>query len=316
MARRPRSLIWARRRRLLAAWARRNGLYRPSLPAGTRRPRSFVWARRGVLAATLLAVAFFPYPVAGSASMPSAGACHGPCRHRRLGREGAVDGRPAGAVDHERRAHRHGPGQRPGLRGARRWHRRRRRRDAGARLRLAHRADAVGRHPDRVPGGRVDRLGPRLARDRDRRRQLRARRRLPRRSDLRQRHRTPDPLVQRGAVRRGGGRLPADHRDRRGHGRHRLRQPDRRRALEQADRTGRAGLAGQRARSVRHRGGRRLPGVRAGDGAAPDRPGQRAGERHPPGGARLPWLARRRGRRCGAVLRGDRRDRLRRRGPG
>ena len=80
MARRPRSFGWARRRRLLLAWARRNGLYRPSLPAGTRRPRSFVWARRGVLAATLLAVAFVPYPVADSASVPPAGACHGPCR--------------------------------------------------------------------------------------------------------------------------------------------------------------------------------------------------------------------------------------------
>ena len=80
VARRPRSFSWARRRRLLLAWARRNGLYRPSPPAGTRRPRSGVWARRGVLAATLLAVAFVPYPVAGSASVPSAGACHGPCR--------------------------------------------------------------------------------------------------------------------------------------------------------------------------------------------------------------------------------------------
>lgn len=43
--------------------------------------RSFVWARRGVLAATLLAVALVPYPVAGSASVPSAGTCQGTCRH-------------------------------------------------------------------------------------------------------------------------------------------------------------------------------------------------------------------------------------------
>ena len=111
VARRPRSFSWARRRRLLLAWARRNGLYRPSRPAGTRRPRSFVWVRRGVLAATLLAVAVVPYPVAGSASVPSAGACHGPCR--RAGPAGNVLRAPraAGAVDHERRAHRHGPGQ-------------------------------------------------------------------------------------------------------------------------------------------------------------------------------------------------------------
>jgi PQQ-like domain len=81
VARRPRSFSWARRRRLLAAWARRNGLYRPSPPARTRRPRSFGWARRGVLAATLLAVALVPYPVADSASVPPSGACHGPCRH-------------------------------------------------------------------------------------------------------------------------------------------------------------------------------------------------------------------------------------------
>ena len=313
MARRPRSLTWARRRRLLAAWARRNGLYRPALPAGTRRPRSFVWARRGVLAATLLAVAFFPYPVAGSASMPSAGACHRSCRH--AGSAGKVLWTAALPGQWTTSAGLTGTvpvsGQAYAALG-----------DGIAVVGAGMRVRAYGSRTGRTlwgatltgfPAERVDRLGPRLARDRDRRCQLRARRRLPRRSDLRQRHRTPDPLVQRGAVRRGGGRLPADHRDRRGHGRHRLRQPDRRRALEQADRTGRAGLAGQRARSVRHRGGRRLPGVRAGDGAAPDRPGQRAGERHPPGGARLPWLARQRGRRCGAVLRGHRRDRLRRR---
>ena len=46
-----------------------------------RRPGSSAWARRAVLAAALLAVAFVPYPVIGSASVPSAGACHGPCRH-------------------------------------------------------------------------------------------------------------------------------------------------------------------------------------------------------------------------------------------
>ena len=164
VARRPRSFIWARRRRLLLAWARRNGLYRPSLPAGTRtaavvrlgpagRPGRHP-ARRRVRSVS--GGRFRVHAVGGGVSwaVPS----------RRLGREGAVGGRAAGAVDHERRAHRHGPGQRPGLRGARRWCRRRRPRDEGARLRLAHRADAVGRHPDRVPGGRVDRLGPRLAR--------------------------------------------------------------------------------------------------------------------------------------------------------
>ena len=43
--------------------------------------RRFTWARRGVLAATLLAVALVPYPVIGSASVPSAPACHTNCRH-------------------------------------------------------------------------------------------------------------------------------------------------------------------------------------------------------------------------------------------
>jgi hypothetical protein len=79
--------IWARRRRLFVrvrlliraqrrgplAWLRRRS------PARARRPGSFAWARRAVLAAALLAVAFAPYPVANSASVPPAGACHGPC---------------------------------------------------------------------------------------------------------------------------------------------------------------------------------------------------------------------------------------------
>ena len=86
MARKPD--IWARRRRLfvrvrLLIRAQRHGplawLRRPL--ARARRPGSFAWARRAVLAAALLAVAFVPYPVTGSASVPSAGACHGPCRH-------------------------------------------------------------------------------------------------------------------------------------------------------------------------------------------------------------------------------------------
>ena len=42
--------------------------------------RSFTWARRGVLAATLLAVALVPYPVIGSASVPSARPCRVNCR--------------------------------------------------------------------------------------------------------------------------------------------------------------------------------------------------------------------------------------------
>jgi hypothetical protein len=42
--------------------------------------RSFTWARRGVLAATLLAVALVPYPVIGSASVPSAAPCRVNCR--------------------------------------------------------------------------------------------------------------------------------------------------------------------------------------------------------------------------------------------
>ncbi len=82
--------IWARRRRLFIrarvliraqkrgpfAWARRR---RPPVRSG--RPDSLAWARRAVLAASLLAVAFVPYPVIGSASVPSAGACHGACHH-------------------------------------------------------------------------------------------------------------------------------------------------------------------------------------------------------------------------------------------
>ena len=88
MARKPD--IWARRRRLVIrarlmiraqrrgpfAWLRRR---RPLVR--TREPGSLAWARRAVLAAALLAVAFVPYPVVGSASVPSAGPCHGACRH-------------------------------------------------------------------------------------------------------------------------------------------------------------------------------------------------------------------------------------------
>jgi len=81
--------IWARRRRLfvrvrLLIRAQRRGplaWLRHCPLARARRPGSFGWARRAVLAAALLAVAFVPYPVIGSASVPSAGACHGPCRH-------------------------------------------------------------------------------------------------------------------------------------------------------------------------------------------------------------------------------------------
>jgi hypothetical protein len=40
----------------------------------------FAWARRGVLVASLLAVAFVPYPVAGTTSAPPAGRCPGACR--------------------------------------------------------------------------------------------------------------------------------------------------------------------------------------------------------------------------------------------
>ena len=81
MARRP----FARaRRRQLSAWARRHRLFiRIQQHQPLVRPQrsgSFVWARRGVLAATLLAVALVPYPVAGSAAFPSAGACRGPCQ--------------------------------------------------------------------------------------------------------------------------------------------------------------------------------------------------------------------------------------------
>ena len=43
--------------------------------------RPFAWARRGVLAATLLAVALVPYPVIGSASVPSSTSCRTNCRH-------------------------------------------------------------------------------------------------------------------------------------------------------------------------------------------------------------------------------------------
>ena len=43
--------------------------------------KTFTWARRGVLAATLLAVALVPYPVIGSASVPSSTSCHANCRH-------------------------------------------------------------------------------------------------------------------------------------------------------------------------------------------------------------------------------------------
>jgi hypothetical protein len=45
--------------------------------------KPLTWARRGVLAATLLAVALVPYPVIGSASVPSTAACHKNCRHAR-----------------------------------------------------------------------------------------------------------------------------------------------------------------------------------------------------------------------------------------
>ncbi len=74
-ARRRQLSAWARRRRLFIRIQRHQRLVRP------QRSGSFVWARRGILAAALLAVAFVPYPVAGSAAFPSAGACHGPCQH-------------------------------------------------------------------------------------------------------------------------------------------------------------------------------------------------------------------------------------------
>ena len=48
--------------------------------SGWRRRRSFTWARRAVLAATLLAVALVPYPIIGSASVPSTSSCHPNCR--------------------------------------------------------------------------------------------------------------------------------------------------------------------------------------------------------------------------------------------
>ena len=73
-ARRRQLSAWARRRRLFIRIQHHQPLVRP------QRSGSFVWARRGVLAATLLAVALIPYPVAGSAALPSAGACHGPCQ--------------------------------------------------------------------------------------------------------------------------------------------------------------------------------------------------------------------------------------------
>ncbi len=60
-ARRYRALLRARRYRASAG----------PRPSGWRRRRSFTWARRGVLAATLLAVALVPYPIIGSASVPS-----------------------------------------------------------------------------------------------------------------------------------------------------------------------------------------------------------------------------------------------------
>ena len=44
--------------------------------------RRLTWARRAVLAATLLAVALVPYPVIGSASVPST-SCHTNCQHTR-----------------------------------------------------------------------------------------------------------------------------------------------------------------------------------------------------------------------------------------
>ena len=52
--------------------------------AGRAGGRRFTWARRGVLAATLLAVALVPYPVIGSASVPSASSCRTHCRHAGL----------------------------------------------------------------------------------------------------------------------------------------------------------------------------------------------------------------------------------------
>ncbi len=73
-ARRRQFSAWARRRRLFIRIQQHQPLVRP------QRSGSFVWARRGVLAATLLAVALVPYPVDGSAAVPSAGACHGPCQ--------------------------------------------------------------------------------------------------------------------------------------------------------------------------------------------------------------------------------------------
>ena len=48
--------------------------------AGRAGARRFTWARRAVLAATLLAVALVPYPVIGSASVPSATSCRTHCR--------------------------------------------------------------------------------------------------------------------------------------------------------------------------------------------------------------------------------------------
>ncbi len=48
--------------------------------ASRARGRRFTWARRAVLAATLLAVALVPYPVIGSASVPSPTSCRTHCR--------------------------------------------------------------------------------------------------------------------------------------------------------------------------------------------------------------------------------------------
>jgi hypothetical protein len=58
--------------RIRLARAHRSG--RGRRPTRTR--KRFTWARRAVLAATLLAVALVPYPVIGSASVPSTTSCH------------------------------------------------------------------------------------------------------------------------------------------------------------------------------------------------------------------------------------------------
>ena len=174
---------------------------------------------------------------------------------RRFGGKGALGPSAARTVGRQQRARGHGAGQRAGLRCDRRWGGRRRSRAEPARLRLPYRDDIVERRPDGVPGERVDRLGPGLARRHHGRRDLWARRGLACRGGLRQFHGAPDPLVRRCAVRRGGGCLPAGHGDRRAHRRHRLQQPDGRRAVEHADGPGTPGLAGGRAGPLRHRGG-------------------------------------------------------------